>query len=231
MDFCEWLASETRKCDPTQNTEIHMDSSSRWNDMDSFLNQIIESDNINQRGKEMCSGICSNSWKAGCLTYKQANTLLHIQRWYEIKESYQPTPDLYEYYTENFLNLSKKYKGVAGIYAFMSEDAEFLYVGKSVSTGVRMIQSFEERILKLTLLKGFSSKLELLRFFKIYANCERAKTEADIDIVESFVIANEKPLLNKDKKYEGVPTVHIDDSKYWTEDEWCEVIDPRRIPA
>lgn len=83
-------------------------------------------------------------------------------------------------------NLYKKH----GLYCFLGEEDEIIYIGKSVDLSQRITTSFRER----------KSKAEIKKIMYMIED-----NMADVNILEILLIAENKPLLNTESNTDDVP--------------------------
>jgi len=94
-----------------------------------------------------------------------------------------------------------------GVYIF-SIKGEYKYIGKSVNLGARIVQSYQERFcMKRNIFFDGKYKPMTADVFVQYLETE---TKSDLLVLESYLIAKYKPILNRDGKFDDATTIKID---------------------
>ena len=98
-------------------------------------------------------------------------------------------------------------KQSSGVYMFLFEDRIY-YIGQSINIGSRIVSSYQERfcINKKEFFDGKSKPFT----DRIYMRFLEVENKSDLLILESYLIAIHKPILNKSGNFEDKTTITID---------------------
>lgn len=95
------------------------------------------------------------------------------------------------------------------IYFFYNAEGQIIYIGKTVSLRKRMYQHFSKDLLEFEPWRATIDRSNILTF-KCYSL-------TDLELYETYFINKYKPLFNKDKVYNDLPSFelpHIEPAKY-----------------